>query len=264
MPVIKIFILSSFQQEKNFYDQDIQLRQIVGKEIDLNAFVARIYEDTERRVRLCKRIFPQGARILDFGCGYGYFVKRMREEGYDAVGLDLGRERVERGRKEFNVPLIEGDIRDTTNKEFLDGSFDGVTLFHVLEHLAQPDEVLQAVHGKLKTEGIMIAELPSGNDYLLNFSPYARFVYQEAHCAYYVSSHIRSMLLRNGFCKIKIKNLQRYSIKNALHWLLKRKPQLEYPSYELSHPLLRLIDRGYKKIIQWLGKNDTLFVIAVK
>jgi SAM-dependent methyltransferase len=53
---------------------------------------------------------PQGARVLDVGCGTGYYTALLRDIGYTARGIDLSEVAIERARRRY--PGIRFDVRD--------------------------------------------------------------------------------------------------------------------------------------------------------
>jgi SAM-dependent methyltransferase len=80
--------------------------------------------------------------ILDFGCGTGELTVLMNHLGYDAVGVDIH----EAHLKLAKILANENEINDSIfilSKDkklpFIDKSFDIITMFVVLEHLADAD-----------------------------------------------------------------------------------------------------------------------------
>lgn len=78
-------------------------------------------------------------RSLDVGCGAGFVVFLLGSPtfGFEAHGVDVSEEGVDRARKITPAGRVEvmrpGEIPHS------DGSFDLVTCFDVLEHLDEPD-----------------------------------------------------------------------------------------------------------------------------
>ena len=84
---------------------------------------------------------PQGARVLDLGCGDGALLERlMRERGVRGQGVEIDPEAVfacvERG-----VPDIQADL-DEGLRQFPDQTFDLVVLEETLQTLSNPHEML--------------------------------------------------------------------------------------------------------------------------
>ena len=80
-------------------------------------------------------------RLLDVGAHVGVFVDVARRRGWDAWGLEPSRWAVQEGRKQ-GVNLIQGTLHDA---ELDSESFDVVTMWDVVEHLADPlDDIREA------------------------------------------------------------------------------------------------------------------------
>jgi SAM-dependent methyltransferase len=75
-----------------------------------------------------------GARVLDVGCGSGYFLHRFSEYGAgECHGIDLLASRIEAARQQY--PRQEWHVGSATELPFEDGSFDLVTQFTCLSSI---------------------------------------------------------------------------------------------------------------------------------
>ncbi len=84
-----------------------------------------------------------GARVLDVGCGSGYFLQRLREYGAgDCTGIDLMDTRIEEGRRRY--PTLKLQVGTATELPFPDGAFDLVTQFTCLSSILDDDLRLAA------------------------------------------------------------------------------------------------------------------------
>lgn len=109
------------------------------------------------KISLLKPEKRQG-RVLDIGCGAGYFVREALAAGYDAEGVEVNAEAAAFGRKQWGLPLTVGDAQ---NVGYAVGSFDAITLWHVLEHLTRPADMLATVHRLLRTDGVLVLAVPN-------------------------------------------------------------------------------------------------------
>jgi len=100
--------------------------------------------------------FEGDGRLLDFGCGVGQYVARMRAAGWDAEGMDLVPEPVRAGR-EAGLPLREGTL---PGADLPADHYDVVTLWHVLEHVPQPKATLEACRRILRPGGRVVVVSP--------------------------------------------------------------------------------------------------------
>jgi SAM-dependent methyltransferase len=79
-----------------------------------------------------------GKRLLDVGCGSGYFLHRLKEYGAgEAHGIDLMEERVAAGRERY--PGLHFHVGSATDLPFEDGDFDLVTQFTCLSSILDDD-----------------------------------------------------------------------------------------------------------------------------
>jgi len=85
------------------------------------------------------------ARVLDVGCGSGYFLHRLREYGAgECVGIDLMEDRIAVGRQRY--PTLDLRVGSATELPYGDRAFDLVTQFTCLSSILQDDVRLAAAH----------------------------------------------------------------------------------------------------------------------
>ena len=105
---------------------------------------------------------PQGARLLDGGCGLGDWTLYFSRNGHPTLGLDLSRATVARLKELFpEAEFAVGDIRDTG----LDGaSFDGYFSWGVFEHFEEGlQSCIREGHRLLKPGGYLFVSVPFDN-----------------------------------------------------------------------------------------------------
>jgi SAM-dependent methyltransferase len=102
-----------------------------------------------------------GGLLLDVGCGTGQFVEAARKAGYRARGLDLSAAQLEVARRRFpDVEVHAGRLRDYAHG-MPPGSFDVVTAFQVLEHVADPLDFLADARRLLRPAGYLAIGVPT-------------------------------------------------------------------------------------------------------
>jgi SAM-dependent methyltransferase len=103
------------------------------------------------------RSHASGKRILDVGCGDGGLLQALGKVEYDIHGLEPYQDALAAAPEELRS-RIRCEPFEAAN--YPEKSFDVITLWHVLEHLARPIETLQSIRKFLKSDGTLILEVP--------------------------------------------------------------------------------------------------------
>ena len=93
-------------------------------------------------------------KILDLGCGRGFYVKAMEKYTDEIVGVDINREAV---KKAISQKVIYGDA---TNLNFNSNTFDKIYSLHTIEHIVDLKKFFKEVSRILKAEGIIVLVYP--------------------------------------------------------------------------------------------------------
>lgn len=99
-------------------------------------------------------------RLLDVGCGFGFFLKMMRDAGWDVVGVEPSPTAAASARRRFGLNVLAGRLEDAS---FPPESFDAITLWYVLEHVPNPMDTLARCSALLKPGGALIVRVPNNN-----------------------------------------------------------------------------------------------------
>jgi SAM-dependent methyltransferase len=100
----------------------------------------------------------RSGRLLDVGCAAGFLLEVAGEQGFEAFGLDRNPEAVRMARERFGDRVEQGSLESGA---FPGVTFDVVTLIDVLEHVADPAELLDAILPRLEPGGVLAAVLPN-------------------------------------------------------------------------------------------------------
>ena len=102
----------------------------------------------------CLAFIPTRGRLLEIGCGSGFFLERALDLGFDEVyGVEPSRDAVERASDR-----VKACIRNDTFRPGLypDSFFDMICGFQVFDHLAHPNQILQNCKLALKPGGLVL------------------------------------------------------------------------------------------------------------
>ena len=96
-------------------------------------------------------------RMLDVGCGNGATIRAFGQvaPGWTKAGTEFdGKYRAEVESIPNTEPLHIGSVEEVP------GTFDVITMIHVLEHIVDPVDVLVTLRGKLTPGGLLLIEVP--------------------------------------------------------------------------------------------------------
>lgn len=108
--------------------------------------------------------YARGRRLLDVGCGQGFFLAGARERGYVVTGLEPNRAVARFGHEVLHLVVFEGRLGDVDLGE---QQWDVVTFTDSLEYLPEPVEDLRKVIAHLVPRGIVFIKVPNGDYFLL-------------------------------------------------------------------------------------------------
>lgn len=107
---------------------------------------------------------PEGAAVLDLGCGSGELLTRRLAERFHVTGVDLSSHMVDLARRNVpNAAFVHGDMASIG---FPAQSFGGVCAFYSLTHLP-PEELPNLLHrvaAWLRPGGLFVASMGNGAD----------------------------------------------------------------------------------------------------
>lgn len=110
------------------------------------------------RLNKIRSYLPGRVRLLDVGSGGGEFLYLMQSLGLSAQGIEPNEGYGEYSKMEYGLNV---NIGFAQNHDFSAGTFDIVTMWHVLEHTDNPVSVLNKIRGWLRENGVLIVEVPN-------------------------------------------------------------------------------------------------------
>ena len=125
-----------------------------------SAFLWRIRQIESRK---------KGGRLLDVGCGNGFFLAFAFERGWDCYGLDNSPGAIQAARQKLSDRVTLTTLLEAC---YSSDSFDVISLFEVLEHLPNPMDHLREIHRILKPGGWVCISVP-------NFASFERLIFRK-------------------------------------------------------------------------------------
>lgn len=116
-------------------------------------------------------LLPPGGRVLDLCCGAGYETGRIRERGFDALGLDFSGESLKIARERNpDIPFYQGDMLEDYSR--IVGMVDGILLSAGLVHVETADlpRAFAQMAKVVKPGGYVLASIREGSGRLEEWS----------------------------------------------------------------------------------------------
>jgi SAM-dependent methyltransferase len=177
---------------------------------------SQMKQQHDRILGSLERRSPGGKRLLDFGCGAGYFVERAAERGWEACGLEAGEWAREAARARGVSCVHVGSLAEGI---FPPGHFDVACANQVFEHLPAPREELLLIRESLRPNGLFYANVPNyaclsivlgRDDFELNTPP--------QHLNYFTPHSLRNLVTSCGFQVLDVSSYGGLKWENLLGW----------------------------------------------
>jgi 2-polyprenyl-3-methyl-5-hydroxy-6-metoxy-1,4-benzoquinol methylase len=226
MPELKIIrcsscglvFLENFDHiDDKFYNQS-KMREFDSKQ-EWQLYVNECSTDDLRRSELMTPLIINKS-VLDFGCGGGGFLLKIRDFALTCEGIEKDDYFKKILKKKFGI-VIYDDVDDCHEK------YDFITMFHVLEHLKDPILILKKLSKLLKSGGSIVIEVPNADDALLKLyknKPFSEFTYWSCHLYLFNNYSLRKLIEASGLKINYMKQIQRYPLSNHLYWIANGMP----------------------------------------
>jgi SAM-dependent methyltransferase len=159
-------------------------------------YKAARYFTVRRKVALITKLNGgQPGRLLDYGCGTGHFLAQARRTGWQVAGLEPNPRARQDAAARVGQPIQEAAALATLPA----GSFDIITLWHVLEHVHALNETLAQLISKLMPGGRLLLAVPNPDSldaqhYRQDWAAYD----VPRHLYHFVPATMRQLLARHG------------------------------------------------------------------
>ncbi len=140
--------------------------------------------------------------LLDYGCGTGEFLLTMNSHGWKTKGVEPSKPARDKANNlgSSEHPHVFENLAEISNNKF-----DVITLWHVLEHISDPNELLLKLKRKLNDDGLMFVAVP-------NYKSFDARHYRQYWAAYDVPRHLwhfskdnmEAILLKNNLILDKV------------------------------------------------------------
>jgi SAM-dependent methyltransferase len=152
------FVVTSPQPTRDNLPKYYQSENYISHSGSSNGLVNFIYLHARRfslrwKLNILKALKPAGA-LLDVGCGTGEFLKTMKDDNWRVNGVEPS----DLARKKAEV-LIDQPLSNSVDQ--VNGQYDIITLWHVLEHMPALNDSFSQIKKLLKDNGRLTIAVPN-------------------------------------------------------------------------------------------------------
>jgi len=147
--------------EENYFEGNPQLDGGYGKYAEQAGW--RLEKATRQLNNICQTTGLVAGRALDIGSGYGYFRHALALAGWEHDGLEISKHARQIAKKLYNYDTFDISLNEYAHITTDDRRFDLITLWDVIEHIADPISFLQDAVKYLRTGGVLAIKTPNIN-----------------------------------------------------------------------------------------------------
>lgn len=150
----------------------------------------------DRYIRMIKKTKLEG-RLLDIGCGNGYFLTRARESGFQVEGQEISPLFINYCRQTLDLTVYSGEL---DSLDLPASSYDVITMFDVIEHVYTPGILLKECNRLLKPDGILVVTTHDIGNFLAKlYGVKWHMIYPVGHVWYFNHITLSSLLNKEMF-----------------------------------------------------------------
>lgn len=153
-------------------------------------------------------------KILDLGCGFGYFINYLKSKKIYAKGIEPSKNITEYCKSKLKLNVTSDKLENEKNNYY-----NLITLFDVLEHLKDPCTYFKTINKKLKKNGFCVAYTPNIHSFsyaLMGSNQNTMLPFE--HLCFFNEKSLKYLAQKSGF---KITKIETYGFDVMDYMLLK-------------------------------------------
>ncbi len=195
-----------------------------GYEVDFKRYQQGLRARSKGILQELGAHLPRRGKLLEIGCSYGGFLAEARKLGWEVQGIELSEDASRYAREKLGVTVYTGTLED--QMICLDGPFDAIALFHVIEHVRDPLGFLQLCCTLLCPGGLLVLKTPNVESLVARLAgPLWQWVSPPAHLVLFSPETLELLLHRAGYLPLGMWSLQGDAHSNLFEgagWVAKR------------------------------------------
>ena len=146
------------QQEINKeYSAEYHIKRLLREEPKTKKEIEKEINKNIGRAEEIVKQFGNNGKLLDIGCGAGFFIAYLKRYGWDVTGVDISEWASKFAKEKLGLNVFTGSVEEI---EFND-KFYVITMYHILEHLPDPLRTLKRILELLADDGVLVVKGPN-------------------------------------------------------------------------------------------------------
>ena len=178
-------------------------------------------------LKYLNKVKPQKGRLLDLGCAAGFFLDEARKDGWDVYGIEASQWAVNYAQQQLGLNnVLQGTFENLKLKA---GSFDAVVMTDVIEHLIEPNKIIEHIRLLLKSDGIVCCNTPDIGSLASRMLGARWWGIKQSHLFYFNKKTLTQIFDSVGFTVIKVRfHTRTFSLGYWLENLASYKPAFKF------------------------------------
>jgi len=140
--------------------------------------------------------YHKTGELLDIGCASGQFINYMEKGNWKVKGIEPDEKTRNYAIAEFGLQVFPENYLS----QIPAGSFDVITMWHVLEHVSELNQRMEQLKWLVKPQGIIIIAVPNCNSYdARKYSTFWAGYDLPRHLYHFTKSDISFLAKKHGF-----------------------------------------------------------------
>lgn len=236
------------------------LRNYLIQHVYNPTILSRLFSLLIKQVPAIPGYVKQG-KVLDVGCGMGQTLLELQKLGWRGYGVEIDKQAVVKAHEQGLQNVFLGGYNKV--KDFKDNFFDAIRLYHVIEHLDNPNECLEILQKKLKHSGELIIGTPNRNSVTaFLFRTYWYNLDVPRHIWLFDPKTLTTILEQHGFAIKQISFCSGAGIAGSIQYIIEDK--LGKKVDLVSNFFVFLLFYPIEWVLDKLGKGDVMIITAKK
>lgn len=153
-----------------------------------------------------KSDFPKNPKVLEVGCGNGFFLKALVDLGFtkSVFGIEPSSKMILEANPSLKARIKVNIFKSTL---FPKNSFDLICCFHTLDHMVDPNGFIKGANSMLKKNGHVIVVVHDTEGLSVKLFGEKSAIFDIEHVYLFNKKTLREIFLQNKFKVVKVSNL---------------------------------------------------------